>query len=210
MQAGSERTGHSPLLFDSPPGGVATTGTGDLIAPWRRPVNTVPTTHQLAYGWADDNGHGVACACGTAFDGFASAREAGDQLDQHVADKTAVPSSCPSWCIEHESPDPGVWDHYSREWSGGSSFDRDAQWSLNVTVRVTDGVAGPAVVDVHNVSGSFVSTAGLVAALVEAQRMIGAAGPVTTDDGLLFSREVDSPRVPVPDGVEVEHFTGRG
>jgi hypothetical protein len=75
------------------------------------------------------------------------------------------------WCVEETRPDPGVVDHYSRTWEGGSPADRDASWSVRVTRRDNGNVPERAVVDVE-IGGAYANVAGIVAALGEAQRLV--------------------------------------
>lgn len=78
------------------------------------------------------------------------------------------------WCVECHRPDPGVVDHYSRTWTGGSHVDCDAGWLIRVTQKVTDGRPEPALIDIYRVSGAYAHTAALIAALSEAQALADA------------------------------------
>ncbi|MFI6228695.1 hypothetical protein ACIBCR_15440 [Micromonospora echinospora] len=82
---------------------------------------------------------------------------------------------CPDWCVEDCTPDPGVIDHYSREWKGGDSYD-GASWMVQVTQRIQQGpdgqiIEGLAVIDVIGADGAYASTSGLVRALILAQQL---------------------------------------
>jgi hypothetical protein len=76
----------------------------------------------------------------------------------------------PAWCVECTNPDPGVTDHYSAKWSGGSPDDRDAGWHIYVTQRIVNDTPHAATVDIE-ASGSYASTAALVSAIGEAQTL---------------------------------------
>lgn len=73
------------------------------------------------------------------------------------------------WCVECRHPDPGVVDHYSRTWTGGSHVDCDAGWRITVTQRVVDGRPLRALVDIPEASGAYPHVGSFVAALGEAQ-----------------------------------------
>ncbi|MFG2046064.1 hypothetical protein ACGFIW_01370 [Micromonospora sp. NPDC048935] len=75
---------------------------------------------------------------------------------------------CPDWCVQDSCPDPGVVDHYSREWAGRDYMD-GAEWRVQVVQTVT--VAGPnlAYINVNRATGSYASTAEFTRALMQAE-----------------------------------------
>jgi hypothetical protein len=81
----------------------------------------------------------------------------------------------PVWCVKCDSPDPGVIDHYSREWRGDNWFE-GASWRIQVTQRVQHGpdgelIEGLAVIELIDVDGTYGSTRGLVRGLMLAQQL---------------------------------------
>jgi hypothetical protein len=75
-----------------------------------------------------------------------------------------------AWCVECVSPDPGVVDHYSREWTGEDRFD-GARWRLQVTQRHTPEGVQPAVVDINDGPGTYGSLTAMAADLLAADAL---------------------------------------
>jgi hypothetical protein len=81
-------------LRDGKPDADATVGQDDSrdATPLTRDeqVEVADRGHYQTSGWTgSDGGSGVACACGTTFDGFDSLAAAGEQLKRHINDATA-------------------------------------------------------------------------------------------------------------------------
>jgi hypothetical protein len=75
-----------------------------------------------------------------------------------------------AWCVGCDSPDPGVVDHYSREWAGADRYD-GARWQIQVTQRFTPEGVQPAVVHVNEAEGAFGSLTALAADLLAADTL---------------------------------------
>lgn len=79
--------------------------------------------------------------------------------------------NCPPWCVEDNTPDPGVVVHCSRIWQG-SDHHEGATWKIQVTqFETVDDGPDLADINVNEGEGVYRSVAGFARALLLAEAL---------------------------------------